>query len=159
TAGTYTVTVTDANGCSITSTTIITEPPVLTAAATTVSNILCFSGNNGTATVNPGGGVGPYGYQWSPAGGNTQTTNNITAGTYTVTVTDANGCSITSTTIITEPPVLTAAATTVSNISCFSGNNGTATVNPGGGVGPYGYQWSPAGGNTQTTNNISAGTY
>jgi gliding motility-associated-like protein len=159
TAGTYTVTVTDANGCSITSTAIITQPTILAASGATITNISCFPGNNGSATVATNGGTPNYTYQWSPTGGNAVTANNLTAGIYTVTVTDANGCSITSTAIITQPTILAANGATITDVSCFAGNNGQATVNVAGGTGAYTYSWIPSGGNSATANNLSANTY
>src|SRR5207253_1847787 len=106
TAGNYTVTLTDSYGCTITSTATVTEPTVLPANGSTLTDVSCFSGNNGSATVNPGGGTAPYTYLWSPSGGNAITANNLTAGNYTVTVTDSHGCTITSTSTVTEPTVL-----------------------------------------------------
>jgi gliding motility-associated-like protein len=158
-AGTYTVTVTDSHGCSLTSTAVITEPTVVTAIASTVNNVACFSGNDGTAAVNPGGGIPPYRYAWSPSGGNAITASNLVAGTYTVTVTDVNNCSITSIAVIAEPTVLTAFATTLNNIACSSANNGVAAVTPGGGAGTYTYLWSPSGGTGMTASNLGGNTY
>jgi hypothetical protein len=159
TAGSYTVTVTDAVNCSSIQIVTITQPSVLTSTGSTLSDVSCFSGNNGSATVNPGGGTAPYVYLWSPSGGNAITANNLSAGTYTVTVTDSHGCTITSTAVITQPSVLTAAGSTLTDVSCFSGNNGSATVNPGGGTAPYAFLWSPSGGNAITANNLAAGNY
>src|SRR3569832_1824337 len=158
-AGTYSVVVADANGCTQETTVIITEPSAVTAIGSTITNVSCFNGNNGSATVNPGGGILPYTYQWSPTGGNAVTANGLALGAYTVTVTDANGCSTTSTACITEPTAVTASGSNVANVSSFGGNDGSTTVIPGGGTAPYSYQWSPTGGNSITANNLSAGTY
>src|SRR3569832_2085781 len=157
-AGTYSVVVADANGCTQVTTVIITEPSAVTAIGSTLTNVSCFNGNNGSATVNPGGGTSPYSYQWSPIGCNSITANNLSAGTYSITVTDANGCSVISSASVSQPSLLTAAASTVSNVSCNGGNNGSATVIPGGGTTPYTYQWS-SGGYTAIENNLAAGTY
>ena len=101
TAGTYTVTVTDANGCKATATVAITQPPVLTATATGV-NVKCFGAADGSATVTAVGGTPAYTYNWLPSGGTLATATGLTAGTYTVTVTDANGCRATATAAITS---------------------------------------------------------
>jgi gliding motility-associated-like protein len=159
TAGTYTVTVTDSHGCTITSTAIINQPIALAANGSTVTNVLCTGGNNGTATVVVNGGTLGYTYLWSPSGGNAVTANNLTAGTYTVAVTDSHGCTITSTAIVTEPTVVTAAGSTVTDVSCYLGANGSATVAANGGTPGYIYLWSPTGGNAITANNLAAGTY
>ncbi|HYD20764.1 MAG TPA: hypothetical protein VEB40_04755, partial [Flavipsychrobacter sp.] len=90
--GAYTCTITDANNSVVTQTVTITQPPSpVTAAATVLAN--ACNGTNGSAIVTASGGVSPYSYTWAPVGGSGTTANNIPAGTYTVTVTDANGCS------------------------------------------------------------------
>src|SRR5205085_10620705 len=128
--------------------------------ATAQTNVSCFGQNNGTGIVNAAGGNAPYTYSWNSAPPqSTQTATGLAAGTYTVTVTDATSCSSTATVTVTEPPAVTAAGSPVTDVSCFNGNNGSATVNPGGGSGTYTYLWSPAGGNTITANNLSAGNY
>ncbi len=93
-AGTYTVTITDATGCETTDTAIITEPAVI---ALTMSHTNANLGNNGTATVAASGGTPGYTYHWMPGNGTTATITGLTAGLYTVTVTDANGCTSTDT--------------------------------------------------------------
>lgn len=154
--GNYTVTITDANSCTKTSTVIVSTatPPVVSTSST---NVTCFGSNNGTATANPSGGTGPFNYLWAPSGGNSQTATGLSPGNYTVTITDANFCTATATSIITQPAVLTA-STSVSNASC-GGNNGSATATPSGGTSPYTYSWSPSGGTNATANNLSAQGY
>ena len=159
TAGTYSVTVTDNTGCSVIATVTLTQPPVLTATMGNPTNVLCNGGNNGSATVTAGGGTPNYTYAWAPAGGNTSTGNGLSAGSYTVTVTDANGCTATASVTITEPALLTATIGATINISCNGGTNGSATVTAAGGTPAYTYAWTPAGGNTATGSNLSAGTY
>jgi gliding motility-associated-like protein len=159
TAGNYTVSVTDLNGCTTVSTTVITQPALLIANGVNLVNVKCFGGNNGSVTSSANGGTAPYFYSWSPSGGNFATANNLTAGNYTVTVTDAHGCTTTSSAIVTQPPVLTAATDTLANVLCYGGNNGSAFVTAGGGTGTYSYLWNPAGGSTATASNLSAATY
>jgi hypothetical protein len=155
----YTAIVTDANGCTVSSTATVTQPPQITASGATIQNVSCANGNNGSVYVTPGGGTGAYTFAWSPSGGNGATASNLTANSYTVTVTDANGCSTTSTATVTQPATVTAAGSTLTNVSCFNGNNGSATVTPGGGTGTYTFQWSPSGGNGATASNLTAGAY
>ena len=157
TVGTYTVLITDANGCSLVDTAVITSINPLTSTQT-VSNISCFGAGNGTATVTPSGGTSPYTYAWSPTGGNSATASNLTAGTYTCTITDANGCITTATVTITQPPQLTATSSS-SNISCNGGSDGSGTITPAGGTPGYTYSWTPSGGTNSTANNLAAGTY
>ena len=157
-AGSYTVTVTDANGCTATASVTITEPALLTATIGATINISCNGGTNGSATVTAAGGTPAYTYAWTPAGGNTATGSNLSAGTYTVNLTDNNGCIASASVTITQPVALsvTVAGT---NITCFGSNNGSITATPAGGTAPYTYAWAPAGGNTPTASNLSAGTY
>ncbi len=157
TAGTYNVTITDGLGCTATSNVIITEPTLLTAVISSSTNVSCFGGNNGSATVTANGGTTPYSYLWSN-GANTAAISGLTAGSYNVTVTDALGCTATSSVIITEPTLLTSAISASSNVNCFGGNNGAATVTANGGTTPYSYLWSN-GANTAAISGLTAGTY
>ena len=133
TAGTYTLTVTDSKGCTKTETITISEPTALSASSSK-TDVSCNGGNNGSASVNVSGGTAPYSYSWSN-GNATSSTSNLTAGTYHVTATDANGCTISKCVIIAEPTLLTA-STTTSNVLC-NGGNGTVNVSANGGTAPY----------------------
>ncbi len=164
-ASTYTVTVKDANNCSLTSSTIVTQPLALSnVIASTLLNNTCFGGTIGKVTVStPTGGTSPYSFSWNSSPiQTTQTANGLPIGTYTVTVKDANNCSLTSSTIITEPSGLAnVMASTLSNDSCFGNNNGKVTVTtPTGGTAPYNYSWntSPIQ-TTQTAVGLPFGTY
>ncbi|NKQ39204.1 MAG: hypothetical protein HF967_07040, partial [Methanosarcinales archaeon] len=150
-AGTYSVTATDANGCTQITTTTITEPTPLTATSTG-TNVTTVGANDGTATANPSGGTAPYTYLWSN-GATTQTISNLAAGTYTVTITDANGCTTTTTVIINQPIIL---ITTSTPATCGSANDGTAMVSASGGVPSYSYLWSD-GQTTATATGLAAG--
>lgn len=156
-AGTYTCTITDANGCTITQSITITQPTALSATAG--STAATCGGNNGTATASVSGGTGTYSYSWTPSGGNSATANGLTAGTYTCTITDANGCTTTVVTTVTSTGGVTASVSAPVNVSCFGGNNGSATTTVAGGTGPFTYAWTPSGGNAATGTNLSAGTY
>ena len=154
-AGTYTVTVTDANNCTATASAIVIQPAAL-ALNSSFTDVLCFGGSNGNAGVIMAGGTTPYTYLWS----NSNTTSNasgLLAGNYSVVVTDANSCTISQAFIINEPPVL-AANTVSAAVDCFGGNNGTLTVAPVGGTSPYSYQWS-SGSTLQTAGNLAVGYY
>ena len=152
-AGTYSVTVTDANGCSDTTTVSITQPaPIIVTTSSTPSGCTV---NNGTATATPSGGTVPYTYLWNNAQ-TTQTATGLGAGTYTVTVTDANGCTITQNIIVIIDNSLTVSMSST-QAGC-NANNGTATATPSGGNGPYTYSWSN-GQTTQTAVGLGAGTF
>jgi hypothetical protein len=156
-AGTYTVTVTDATTCSAVASTTITQPSALNASISSQTNVACNGGSTGSATVSPTGGTAPYSYQWSN-GRTTASNAGIAAGTYTVTVTDANACTNTQSATITQPTELQASISASTNVSCNGGTNGSATVSPTGGTSPYAYQWSN-GRTTATNAGIAAGTY
>jgi len=159
-AGTYTVTVTDANACTATQTFTISEPAnALTATAGAINNVSCNGGANGTATVNVTGGTGARTYSWAPFGGTNATATGLSAGTYTVTVTDANACTATQNFTISQPTALTASIGSQTNVSCNGGANGTATVSVTGGTGIYTYSWAPSGGTAATATGLAAGTY
>ncbi|GIV27350.1 MAG: hypothetical protein KatS3mg027_1164 [Bacteroidia bacterium] len=160
-AGIYTISVSDANNCGPISTTVqIIEPPALSLTATQTQSILCNGGNNGSANAIASGGVGGYTYTWTPFGGNNQTASNLTAGIYTITISDANFCGPISTTVqILEPPALSLTATQSQSVSCNGGNNGAANATPNGGVGGYTYTWSPTGGNNSSASGLTAGIY
>ena len=104
TTGTYSVTVTDGNGCSATSSATINQPNALTAAASVVANVSIYQGSDGSVTVSSGGGTTDYSYKWSTnPQQTTQAATGLSAGTYWVTVTDANSCTVTSSIAITQP--------------------------------------------------------
>jgi len=152
-AGTYAVTIIDANGCSLGQSYTITEPAAINVSTSALA-VSCFGFNNGSATVNANGGTAPFTYLWS----NNATTNtavNLLAGTYSVTVTDANGCTTTTSETITTPSQLAAAAVSTP-VTCNGSGDGTATVNVNGGTIPYTYNWS-VGGATATLTNINGG--
>jgi large repetitive protein len=157
-AGVYTVTVTDANSCAQTATVTVgnTAGPAITIG--TVTNVSCNGGNDGSVTVMVSGGTAPYTYSWSPTGGNGATAIGLSAGNYTITVTDANGCITTNSVLITQPPAITS-STTFAPAGC-SLCDGTATVTASGGTGSFTYLWNdPSSQTTATATNLCPGTY
>jgi len=141
--GAYTVTVTDANGCNNSAMAMITGTPGPTVTISSVGTT-CFGACNGSSTSNVTGGTGPYTYSWAPGGGTSPFITGSCAGSYTLTVTDANGCVGTATTMITQPPALTI-STNASPASICAGNSSTISGTPSGGTGAYTYVWSPGG--------------
>jgi gliding motility-associated-like protein len=156
-AGTFTCTITDANGATVVKTVTITQPTQLTATSSQTNNII-YGGTTGTATVTASGGVSPYTYAWSPSGGTAATATGLAAGTFTCTITDANGATVVKTVTITQPTQLTATSSQTNNI-IYGGTTGTATVTASGGVSPYTYAWSPSGGTAATATALAAGTF
>ncbi|MDQ3049914.1 MAG: PKD domain-containing protein [Bacteroidota bacterium] len=155
--GVYNILVTDANGCTVTTTASLTEPAaILTSVANTAT--LCNGGNDGTATITVLGGITPYTYSWSNGATGQPVTGNLSAGTYTVTVTDGNGCSTSATTLITEPDSITVQGFTT-NISCNGFTDGAILLATTGGTAPYIYSWNTMALAGHDNNNIAAGTY
>lgn len=122
------------------------------------TNVSCYGGSNGSATVTVSGGTAPYTFSWAPSGGTGATASGLAAGTYTCTVTDAGGLTDAVTVAITQPPVL-ASGVSQQNVSCNAGCNGSATVSPSGGTAPYTFSWAPSGGTGATASGLCAGTY
>ncbi|PQJ09265.1 hypothetical protein CJD36_018625 [Flavipsychrobacter stenotrophus] len=158
-AGSYTVTITDANSCTQTATTTITEPTALTASITATTNASCNGGNNGTATVTASGGTGVLNYSWLPVEISTATATDLTAGSYTVTVMDANLCAVIKTATIIEPTTITSSVTAQTNVDCNGNATGAAAVTASGGTGTLTYSWAPTGGTFATATGLTAGAY
>ncbi len=158
-AGTYTITVANDNGCTSATSVTITQPPVLGISFSTLSNVLCNGGNTGSLSSVVSGGISPYTYSWLPNGGSNSIASGLSVATYTINVTDHNGCIATATTTITQPAVLSATASAISNEGCNGGSTGIVSSGISGGVSPYIYSWSSGGGSNSTASGLSAGTY
>jgi hypothetical protein len=155
-AGTYNVTITDANTCSITRTITIIQPVSPFTATATVTNVKCNGGANGVVNLTASGGTYPYSYLWSN-GATTEDIFNRTSGTYTVTVTDARGCVATLSRTITQPAALSL-TNTVTSVNCNGGATGAINLTPTGGTPSLSISWSN-GVTTEDLTAISAGTY
>ena len=170
--GTYSVIVTDINGCEISETITLIPTPVFTVELDALVypgnvNVSCFNAQDGSITLETDGGAQPFIYQWSN-GSNNQNLTNVGAGEYSVIVTDANGCVQLDTITLIQPDPLTADASVITNyngadISCFGANDGGIEVVVAGGTLPYVYSWTDQSGaiigNTPTVNNLGPGTY
>ena len=154
-SGTYTATITDANGCIATQSVNIAALPALAASSITVP-VTCFGGNNGSINVTTNGGTTPYNFNWSN-GAKTEDISNLTANGYTLTITDANNCSLATTTTIAQPSAVQIFST-INSASCNGAVDGSITLNILGGTAPYNYTWSN-GGNTNINSNLSASIY
>ena len=144
-AGVYSITVTDANNCSQTQTVSIQQPGAVTLSVSSTQP--SCANNNGTASAFASGGTGSYTYSWSPSGQSTATATGLGSSSYTVIVSDANGCTASSSVLLSSPSAGTVSVTAQTNVSCNGGSNGSATVSISGGASPYVYSWS----NGQTT--------
>ncbi|RPI10746.1 MAG: HYR domain-containing protein, partial [Acidobacteriales bacterium] len=160
-AGTYTVTITDANNCPITENVTITQPSSLTVA-TTQTNVLCNGSADGTATAVPAGGIGPYTFSWDTSPVQTGiTATGLAAGTYSVSVTDANNCTTSGNVSITEPSILSLDAVST-EAACPDSDDGSITLDISGGTAPYNVIWADPVANPVTTKDrtrLLPGTY
>lgn len=128
--------------------------PTISVSTTSVT---CNGGNNGSATVAITNGTGPFSYTWSPSGGSSSSISNLSAGVYTVRVSDASTCAIVSATFSIIQPNFFIVAGSQTNAICWGGT-GLASYTAVGGTPPYTYTWFPSGGNAPTAT-ISAGNY
>lgn len=158
-AGTYTITITDSAGCSNQSTVSIYEPPALVVVISP-THVLCLGGNTGAAAANTTGGMGAYTYLWSTSPvQTTQTATGLIAGSYSVLVTDANGCTATATVTLTQPALGILVSTSTSGSSCGGMANGGISSTVANGSPAYSYAWLPSGQTTASITNIPGGTY
>ena len=142
TAGTYNVTVTDANGCVDSSPVTITEPAGMSATISAQTDVFCSGNSSGSATVSVSGGTAPYGYSWNTIPIQTSATaTNLAIGTYTATITDANGCTTTTQATITEPNGIVISIASQTNVNCYGNNTGAVSVLASGGTGILSYSW------------------
>ena len=171
TAGTYSVTITDANLCNTVISSPVSEPALFTMVIDNVVQNKCFGSNNASISITLAGGTTPYLVSWTGPGGFTATTEdiqNLRAGVYTLNATDANGCTaITSTTTITQPSQITIVNNSVSDysgfgVACNGGSNGFINTTISGGTGALSIVWSGPTGFNSTIDDItglSAGSY
>jgi hypothetical protein len=161
-SGTYSVLVTDINGCFGTaSAEVLQAPSPLVSNITVTYNAECYGSNEGSISSFVSGGVAPYTYLWS-TGETTENISNLTAGTYTLYVTDSYGCQNTNTATVTQPEIMSAAFVKSVygggyNIQCYNTTTGWIDLTPSGGTAPYYYQWSN-GATSEDINNVGIGT-
>lgn len=156
TAGTYLVTVTDGENCSSTLSVTITQPDVLQANVTATGET-SLDANDGTAAAVPSGGTAPYTYLWSNNSTN-QSILDLAPGSYTLSLTDSNGCTAIQTVTVNAFGCNLLAIASFTNASCNGSNDGLASVSLTGAVNPVTYLWSN-GATTQSVNNLAAGMY
>ncbi len=149
TAGSYIVTVTDANNCTVSSSNTITEPTSISISSTFITQTTCGLADGGIV-INVMGGNPNYTFLWSNAA-TSQNINGLAAGNYIITATDANNCQMVQNFIINSSSSLSISTNSTANVSCFAGNNAFINPNISGGTAPYTFLWS----NNATTQNIS----
>ncbi|MCS6929218.1 MAG: T9SS type A sorting domain-containing protein [Saprospiraceae bacterium] len=155
-AGTYTVIVTDTEGCSAVASVTVHQPPALNLQVSATPQSAADV-NDGSAIVQPSGGTGNYTYQWSN-GETTPTIANLAPGIYTVVVTDENGCTASQSVVVNAFDCTLDAVATYTNVTCFGARDGTARILVSGANEPVRYTWSH-GANTAEVSQLSPGTY
>jgi len=160
----YNLTVTDSEGCIINDNLTLNNP-VSYDITVNQTDLQCFGDNNGsiTVTVNQGGNGGPYTYDWAPGtptGDGTPSITGLSAGNYSVTISDGVLCDTVLNFTITEPSQLTVNTSVISNVDCNGGCNGSAQVNITGGTPNYNILWNdPANQTTNVASGLCAGNY
>jgi hypothetical protein len=150
------VTVTDGVPCSVSGTITITQPAALSASGVETDKS-CSDKNNGSIDVTVSGGKTPYSFNWSNSLGTAEDVIGLSAGSYAVTVTDANSCTTTLTKTIASPSALFAPST-VTPVACFGQSTGTISISATGGNSGYTYLWAD-GSTGATRTNLPAGSY
>jgi hypothetical protein len=148
--------VNDNQGCTYNESIFVSVPPDIIISQTHV-DVSCFGGNDGSINVSVNGGVDPYNYNWSNSS-NSEDLNALISGIYSLVVTDANNCSKPISIDILQPTAPLTLTDSISNVSCFSGNNGAIDLTPSGGNGGFQYLWSNSQVN-QDIQNLTSGTY
>ena len=137
--GTYTVTVTDNNGCTATNRVQLSAPDTVKASVITTPT-KCFESVDGAALGSASGGTLPYSYNWG-AGRIARNVGGLPIGANSVTVSDRNGCTIVQNYIIGGPPKIELTSSSIRNVSCHSKADGYISVNVQGGTPGYNYKW------------------
>jgi hypothetical protein len=158
-AGDYTATITDDNGCSNTLDVSISEPAVLALSNASQTDVACNGDSDGTVSLSATGGTADYQYELNGQSNNTGQFNGLSAGTYTANVTDANNCITEIDVTIEEPDVLILGLDMANDLSCSDSGDGSISVSANGGVGAYTYTLNGMSNNTGEFQNLNAGSY
>lgn len=153
--GIYTCTITDAAACTVSTSVYVGQATAIQANVVRQNNACRFD-TNGSLSLNPTGGTAPYTYRWS-TGATTSSISGLAAGPYSYTITDSRGCTRSgSVSVLANTPIV--AHPTVGNVQCYGAAQGSATLQPTGGVAPYTYRWS-TGATTASVSGLLAGTH
>jgi hypothetical protein len=155
--GNYFLKVTDNKGCVDTMSFTVDESPLITTNPS-IDNVLCFNDATGSIDPNATGGTGALTYSWSNSLGTSSSVTNLSSGTYSLTITDAEACTYSETFNITEPAQTLSATVKKTEVLCKDSLNGGIEIMPSGGTPNYTYAWS-GGGTSKDSFGLAAGTY
>ncbi len=159
-AGTYVCTITDGNGCVSRDTAVLVYPSFLSVPAPVIQDVHCAGGSDGSILVAPTGGVLPYSYSWSSGASSGPSNGSLSAGSYSVTVTDGAGCSVVLNGLSVIEPSAIQVQPVVQNNICYGGNAGSILLNVSGGTGTlYTYSWSPNVTSDSLASSLTIGNY
>ncbi len=150
-AGTYSVDVTDANGCLVTTVANVNDISAPTVLITSHTDLLCYGLSNGTAVSSITGGVSPYTELWTPGAQTNANPTNLAAGVNTMTVTDGAGCISSASVNILSPSIINHAVSALTNVTCHGICDGSAIIAASGGTGSLSFAWSDPGLQTTAT--------
>lgn len=156
-AGSFELTVTDANGCTSKTNATITQPASALNQTSASRNVTCYGLNNGSIDLSITGGTMPYSYNWSD-NSTSEDRNSLAPNTYNVTITDNNNCTLQNSFTITEPTELKT-STSSQNVLCKDGNTGSINLSVSGGTSAYSYSWLPNNASTEDLTTLTANTY
>ncbi|HNW70297.1 MAG TPA: T9SS type B sorting domain-containing protein [Bacteroidales bacterium] len=139
--GNYYVTVMDSKGCIAKDTVSITQPAQAVGQSLTYQNPKCTGSSDGSIDLTVWGGTAPYVYNWNDSADFSQDLNGIPSGSYSVVITDANLCTLSTMATLTNPPVLVTSITSTDNL-CYGETQGSIDMEASGGTPPYSYSWA-----------------
>jgi len=157
-AGEYALLVTDANHCQEIISAEVKQNPLIVRSDEKVQNVDCSGDKTGKIDIAVSGGVAPYSYAWV-SGEKTEDLANLSAGTYTIQVTDSRGCLETYSTKVLEPSPVSIKLEEVRNINCAGDKSGAIDISVEGGIKPYAYKWNENLALTEDIGGLSAGMY
>lgn len=140
-ANTYRVTITDKNGCTEQKSYVLTEPSQINVKNVQITDVDCHGNKSGAISLEGSGGTPGYSFQWN-TGATGSKVSGLSAGTYSVDVTDKNKCSRNFSFTVTQPDVLEVEELELSHNDCYGDSDGVLEVSGIGGVGPYSFSWS-----------------
>jgi gliding motility-associated-like protein len=155
-SGNYEIIVSDGTGCMDTTSITISSPAAIVFDTIQVTDITSAGGSDGAIDIEISGGTAPYNFTWGH-GPSTEDVSGLTAGFYTITVTDNNSCSRDTIITVSEPGIMNITGA-ITDVSCFGGNDGTITLSVTGGIAPYTYLWNTSS-TADSIENVPAGDY